>query len=55
MKVQYEEGPESLLIARAGVVAERGQAVEVPDEIGKLLLTQGWSQVGKSTPKKESN
>jgi hypothetical protein len=54
MKVQYDEGPESQLIRHAGVIAERGQAVEVPDDIGKQLLTQGWSQVGKSTPKKES-
>lgn len=50
MKVQYEEGPDSLLIAECGVIAERGEVVEVPNEIGKKLIDQGvFKQVGKTS------
>jgi len=53
MKVKFTEGPEALNVPAAGVVAERDQAVEVPDEIGKNLIKQGWVEAG-STAKKES-
>lgn len=52
MKVQYDEGVESLVISACGVIATRGEAVEVPDEIGKQLVVQGWVEVGKSKSKK---
>lgn len=52
MKVRYEDGPESLLIAEVGVQVERGEAVEVPDEVGEKLVEQGWT-AAKSTPKKK--
>lgn len=52
MKVRYEDGPESLLIAEVGVQVERGEAVEVPDEVGEKLIDQGWTTT-KSTPKKK--
>jgi hypothetical protein len=59
MKVQFNEGPESLLISACGVIAQRGESVEVPEEIGKQLIEQGWSQSGKSKPEpkptKETN
>lgn len=51
MKVKFSEGPDALNIPACGVIAERGKEVEVPDEIGKSLITQGWSEVGKSSPK----
>lgn len=51
MKVKFEEGPEALNIPACGVIAERGKEVDVPDDIGKKLLDQGWSEAGKSTPK----
>ena len=53
MKVRYEDGPESLLIAEVGVQVERGETVEVPDEVGTKLVEQGWSSTSKSTPKKK--
>lgn len=51
MKVLYEDGPDSLLIAEVGVIAERGEAVEVPTEVGEKLVEQGWTSTSKSTPK----
>lgn len=56
MKVRYEDGVESLLIAEVGIQAERGETVEVPTEIGEKLVEQGW-ETAKSTakPKKEND
>lgn len=54
MKVRYEEGPDSLLIAEVGIQAECGEAVEVPAEIGAKLVEQGWIEV-KTTAKKKEN
>jgi hypothetical protein len=56
MKVQYDEGPDALNVPACGVIAQRGEAVDVPDEIGKSLIEQGWKQAGKSKPepKKEN-
>ena len=54
MKVRYTEGPDELVIAAIGVKAKRGEAVEVPNEIGKSLIEQGWENV-KSTPKKKES
>lgn len=53
MKVRYEDGPESILIAEVGIQVERGETVEVPDEVGTKLVDQGWSSTSKSTPKKK--
>lgn len=55
MKVRYSEGPDELVIAAIGVKAERGQAVEVPTEIGEVLVEQGWDEVKSTAKKKESN
>jgi hypothetical protein len=55
MKVRYEEGPESLLIAEVGVQAERGEAVEVPNEVGEKLVSQGWTEVKTNSKKKEGD
>ena len=52
MKVRYTEGPESLLIAEVGVEVERGDAVEVPSEVGKKLVDQGWTEVKTTTKPK---
>lgn len=52
MKVRYTEGPDALELADAGVIAERGEAVEVPDEVGERLLEQGFEEVGKSKGRK---
>jgi hypothetical protein len=49
MKVQYDEGPDALNVPACGVIAQRGEAVDVPDEIGESLIEQGWKQVGKSS------
>lgn len=52
MKVLYEEGPRALMVpAAGGVTARRGEAIDVPDEIGKQLLAQGWKQADKSAVK----
>jgi hypothetical protein len=43
MKVIYE-GPHDV-VEVAGITAERGQAVDVPDEVGKALLEQDtWTE-----------
>jgi hypothetical protein len=56
VKVRYTDGPDSLVIAAIGVEAKRGEAVEVPTEIGESLVEQGWSEVkSTSKPKKENN
>lgn len=55
MKVRYTDGPDSLVIAAIGVEAKRGEAVEVPTEIGESLVEQGWSEVKSTAKKKESN
>jgi hypothetical protein len=52
MKVRFEDGPESLLVAEVGIQVERGETVEVPDEVGTKLVEQGWT-ASKSTPKKK--
>jgi hypothetical protein len=55
MKVRYSDGPESLLIAEIGVQVDRGDAVEVPNEIGEKLVDQGWDAVKTNAkPKKEN-
>lgn len=55
MKVRYNEGSDALTVPAAGVVAQRGQVVEVPAEVGKQLLDQGWEKADKAADKKESN
>lgn len=57
MKVRYEEGPDALVIAAIGVEAKRGEAVEVPTEVGELLVDQGWktSKSQTTAKKKEAN
>lgn len=55
MKVCYSEGPDALTVPAAGVVAQRGQAVDVPAEVGKQLLEQGWEKADKAASKKEAN
>lgn len=55
MKVRYEEGPDSLLIADIGVQADRGEAVEVPKEVGEKLVEQGWTEVKTNSKKKEGD
>lgn len=52
ISVKYEEGPLSVDIPEAGVVAERGKPVTVDTEIGERLIEQGW--VKARTPKKTS-
>lgn len=54
MKVRYSDGPESLVIAAIGVEVKRGEAVEVPSEVGEALVDQGWSEVKSTSKKKES-
>lgn len=54
MKVRYKEGPDALVIATVGVKAERGEAVEVPNEIGEQLVAQGWDEVKSTAKKKEA-
>lgn len=41
MKVLYEDGSPELVIAETGTSAERGVAVEVPDDLGATLVKQG--------------
>lgn len=53
MKVRYTEGPDALVIAKIGVKAERGEAVEVPTEIGETLVEQGWDAVKSTSSKKK--
>lgn len=53
MKVRYKEGPDALVVAVVGVKAERGEAVEVPTEIGEKLVEQGWEASKSSTAKKK--
>lgn len=55
MKVRYEDGPDSLLIASEGINADRGEAVEVSAEVGAKLIEQGWTEVKTTAKKKESN
>jgi hypothetical protein len=52
MKVKYTEGSDALTITACGVIAERDKPVEVPAEIGKQLINQGWVEV--SPAKKET-
>lgn len=49
MRVQYPEGPRSLTIAAIGITAQRGEPVEVPDDVGEQLLRQGWQKAGTTT------
>lgn len=52
MKVLYEEGTDALTIPAAGVTAQRGEAVEVPSDIGKQLIEQGpWVRADKPEKK----
>lgn len=53
MKVKFTEGPAALLLDEVGRV-ERGETVEVSTDVGERLLEQGWTQVGKASPKKTS-
>lgn len=53
MKVRYNEGPDSLLVAEVGVKAERGEAIEVPNEVGEKLVEQGWDAVKTNNSKKK--
>ncbi|HTU15637.1 MAG TPA: E3 binding domain-containing protein [Solirubrobacterales bacterium] len=52
MEVQFNEGPESLSIPLLGVIAKRGEPINVPDSVGTNLLDQGWVKAG-GTPSPE--
>ena len=44
MKVKYAEGSVALAVPVVGRV-ERGETVEVPDEMGRQLVNQGWQEI----------
>ena len=44
MKVVYEDGLAEVVVNRT--VVTRGTPVDLPDEVAKKLLEQGWKQVG---------
>lgn len=54
MKVLYEDGPEAVTIPAAGVTAQRGEPVDVPENTGKQLLEQGWIKAGNAGKKEKS-
>ncbi len=43
MKVQHT-GADALEVPAIGEIVEPGQPVDVPEEIGKQLLEQGWER-----------
>lgn len=50
MKVRYDEGPDEVEIAELRLIVGRGEAVEVPTELGKQLVKQGWEEAKQSKP-----
>jgi hypothetical protein len=44
MKVKYEHGLAEVVVVGVGPVP-RNQEVEVPDDLGRVLVTQGWVEV----------
>lgn len=50
MRVKFTEGPDALEIAELRQVVQRGEAVDVPNEVGKKLIDQGWEKAKASSP-----
>jgi hypothetical protein len=50
MKLKYVGRSDAVTVA--GITAERGVAVDVPDEVAAGLLEQDWSKVTPSKPVK---
>jgi hypothetical protein len=45
MKLIYEGPHDTVEVPSAGITAERGQAVDVPDDVAKALLEQDtWTE-----------
>jgi hypothetical protein len=54
MKVTYNGPIDAVEIAATGQVVERGQTVEVPDDLGKSLCEQDiWSEAKRAVTKKD--
>lgn len=47
MRIQYDEGPDGLAIVPAGIVAERGVPVQVPDDVAGRA-PGAWEQLPAS-------
>lgn len=45
MKLRYPGPYPSVEIPAAGLVARRGETVEVPDDLAASLVRQGWEKV----------
>ena len=54
MKVRYTDGPAALDLLGRGRV-ERGEPIEVTDERGKRLISQGWEKVDEPKHKATSH
>jgi len=50
VKVKYHDGPAAVTIPQVSERVERGQLVEVPTEVGKQLIEQGWVGEGAQKP-----
>jgi hypothetical protein len=50
MKVQFDDGPAARDIAATGQTVKRGEPADVPDDVGKQLLEQGWVEPGTRKP-----
>lgn len=51
MKVTYEGPQEGVVILSTGQTVARGETVEVPADVGRQLVAQGWT---KPTPAKKA-
>ncbi len=52
MRVRFAEGEDELQLEVEGqrLSVKRGEAVDVPNEVGKRLLEQGWEEAKQSKP-----
>jgi hypothetical protein len=51
MRVTYQGPFDSLEVPDAGVVVERGQTVEIPDELAQALIARGDFTEEKTRPR----
>ena len=54
MRVTYLGPFDAVEIAATGQIAKQGHAVDVPEDVGKSLVEQGW-KLAKKPAKKENN
>jgi len=55
MRISYPGPHRAVHVPALGLVVERGQVVDVPDEVARPLLTQGWAEARPRRTREEGD